>query len=121
MSLLQLTERRKGNQFYRSGDYDNALKHYQRAQAVVEFVQASRQQLMWLQADACNCGSCAAPVQPPGRAPCLQGLGRADQGEVDLNKTVVYLNIAAVHMALQVTNSLPAQDSACAISFSPCS
>ena len=36
---LQLTERRKGNDAYRSRNYQKALHHYERAQAVVEFVQ----------------------------------------------------------------------------------
>jgi len=36
---LQLTERRQGNEAYRAKDYTKALHHYERAQAVVEFVQ----------------------------------------------------------------------------------
>lgn len=35
----QLTERRKGNDAYRNGDYAKALHHYERAAAVVELVQ----------------------------------------------------------------------------------
>lgn len=35
---IQLTERRQGNGKYRSGDYQGALNHYQRASAVVDFV-----------------------------------------------------------------------------------
>jgi hypothetical protein len=35
----QLTERRKGNKAYREGDYDAALNFYERAAAVVDFVQ----------------------------------------------------------------------------------
>lgn len=31
-----------------------------------------------------------------------QGLSRADQAEVDINRVAVYLNIAAAHMALKV-------------------
>ncbi|PRW44423.1 Peptidyl-prolyl cis-trans isomerase D [Chlorella sorokiniana] len=61
-----LTERRKGNDAYRSGDYVKALHHYERAAAIVELV---------------------------------QGLSRADQAEVDINKVAIYLNLAAVHMA----------------------
>lgn len=33
-----MTERRQGNEKYRSGDYQRALYHYQRASAVVDFV-----------------------------------------------------------------------------------
>ncbi|KAI7845680.1 hypothetical protein COHA_000794 [Chlorella ohadii] len=62
----QLTERRKGNDAYRNGDYAKALHHYERALSVVELV---------------------------------QGLSRADQAEVDVNRLAVYLNLAAVHMA----------------------
>lgn len=36
---MQLTERRQGNKAYRARDYKKALHHYERAQAVVEFVQ----------------------------------------------------------------------------------
>lgn len=35
----QLTERRSGNAAYRARDFQKALHHYERAQAVVEFVQ----------------------------------------------------------------------------------
>ncbi|KAL4428099.1 hypothetical protein ABPG75_002188 [Micractinium tetrahymenae] len=63
-----LTERRKGNAAYRARDFKTALHHYERAQAVVEYV---------------------------------QGLSRADQAEVEVNKVAVYLNLAAVYLALQ--------------------
>jgi len=33
----------------------------------------------------------------------MQGLSRADQAEVEVNKVAVYLNLAAVHMAMQVS------------------
>jgi hypothetical protein len=36
---LQLTERRQGNEAYRGKKYQQALHHYERARAVVEFVQ----------------------------------------------------------------------------------
>lgn len=64
-----MTERRQGNEAYRSRNYTKALHHYERAKAVVEFV---------------------------------EGLSRADQAEVEVNKVAVYLNLAAVHMATQV-------------------
>lgn len=35
----QLMERRKGNEAYRKRDFQTALHHYERAQAVVDFVQ----------------------------------------------------------------------------------
>eukprot|EP00887_Chlorella_sp_A99_P002559 scaffold6.g2559.t1 len=53
-----LTERRQGNQAYRARDFAKALHHYERARAVVEFVQAREG----------------------------VGLSRADQAEVDVNK-----------------------------------
>ena len=39
---LQLTERRAGNAAYRARDFRKALHHYERAQAVVEFVQVGK-------------------------------------------------------------------------------
>lgn len=64
----QLTERRQGNQAYKQRDFAKALHHYERAQAVVEFV---------------------------------QGLTRVDQAEVDINRVVTNLNLAALSLATQ--------------------
>ena len=38
-AFMQLTERRQGNEAYRGRKYQQALHHYERARAVVEFVQ----------------------------------------------------------------------------------
>ena len=49
---------------------------------------------------------CLLPQDAP--LPCrplpllLQGMSPADQAEVEANKVAVYLNLAAVHMAVQV-------------------
>jgi tetratricopeptide (TPR) repeat protein len=40
LHCCQLTERRRGNTHYRAGRYTDALRHYERAKAVVDFVQA---------------------------------------------------------------------------------
>lgn len=41
--LLQLAERRKGNDAYRARDYKTALHHYERAKSVVDLVQGLSQ------------------------------------------------------------------------------
>lgn len=36
---MQLTERRKGNEKYKAKDLDAAMHHYERALAIVDYVQ----------------------------------------------------------------------------------
>lgn len=44
----------------------------------------------------------AAKSTSPSPAGVLQGLSRADQAEVEVNKVAIYMNLAAVYIALQV-------------------
>lgn len=47
----------------------------------------------------------SAILQPACPLALPQGLSRADQAEVDINRVAVYLNLAAVHMAQKVGRS----------------
>ena len=68
LTALQLTERRRGNDYFRKGLLDKAMCQYQRAHTVLDMI---------------------------------EGMGKDDQEEIDINKSVVLLNIAAVQLARQ--------------------
>lgn len=50
----------------------------------------------------CICCLASAILHPACPPTSPQGLSRADQAEVDINRVAVYLNLAAVHMAQKV-------------------